>query len=65
MSSGVCRKTLEFDLKVDTFLHTRCADLYTRTVRNTSPLKVWIYTTVTTRVELGSTNRVGVLSNNF
>lgn len=47
------------------FLHAGGADLYTRSVRDASPLKVRVYTTVTTWVELGSTNRVGVFSNNF
>jgi hypothetical protein len=56
---------LKFDLEVSTFFDARCADLDTRTIRNACPLKVRVYATVATRVELGSTNRVGVLSNNF
>jgi hypothetical protein len=38
---------LELDLKVDSFLHASCTDFYTRTIRNTSPLEIWVYTTVT------------------
>lgn len=56
---------LELNLEVDTFLHARSADLYTRTVRDTCPLKVWVNTTATARVEFGSTNRVRIFSNDF
>jgi hypothetical protein len=57
--------SLELDLKVDTFFHARCTDLYSWSIRDTSPLKVRVYATVPTRVELCSTNRVRVLSNYF
>lgn len=56
---------LEFNLKVEAFLHTTSANLYTWSVWNACPLEVWVLATVTGRVELGSTNRVGVLSNDF
>jgi hypothetical protein len=46
-------------------LHATGADANARTIRNTCPLEVWVYTTVTAWVELGGTNRVAVLSNNF
>lgn len=50
---------------MDTFFHARCADFDTRTIRNPCPLEIWVDTTTSTRVKLGSTNRVGVLPNNF
>ncbi len=56
---------LELDLEMDTFLHARSTDLNTRSIRDTSPLEVWVHTTITTGVKLGSTNRVGIFSNNF
>ena len=48
-----------------TSFHTASADLYTRAIRDARPLKVWVYTAITGWVELGSTNRVRVLSNYF
>lgn len=57
--------SLKLNLKVETFFHATSADLHAGTIRNAGPLKVWILATVATRVELCSTNRVGVLSNNF
>ena len=57
--------TLELDLKMNTLLHAACADLHTRSVRDTSPLKIRVDTAVTTRIKLGSTNRVRILSNDF
>ena len=56
---------LELDLEMNPFFHAGGADFYTRTIRNTSPLKVWVNATIATRVNLSSTNRVGVFSNNF
>jgi hypothetical protein len=46
-------------------LHAASTDLYARTVWNARPLKIWILAAVARRVELGSTNRVGVLANHF
>jgi hypothetical protein len=57
--------SLELDLEVKTFFHTSCANLYTRTVRDTCPLEIRVYTTVAARVVFGRTNRVAVLTNNF
>lgn len=50
---------------METFLHAGSADLYAGTVRNPCPLEVWVLAAVSAWVELGSTNGVGVLSNNF
>ena len=50
---------------METFLHAPCANLYTRTIWDTRPLKVWVYAAVTSWVEFCSTNRVRVLSNDF
>ena len=60
---GIFYFYLELDLEVKTFLHTSCTNLYTWSVRNTSPLKVRILANISARIELGRTNTVGVLSN--
>lgn len=50
---------------METLLHAGSADLYARAVRNAGPLEVWVLTAISAWVELGGTNRVGVLSNDF
>ncbi len=55
----------KLDFEVETSFHARSTDFDTRTIRDTSPLEVRVYTTAASRVELGSTNRVRVASNNF
>lgn len=47
------------------FLYARSTDFDTRAIRDACPLKVRVYTTIAARVKLGSTNRVGVFSNNL
>jgi Zn-dependent protease len=56
---------LKLDLKVEAFLHAACADLHARAVRDARPLKIRVLTAIAGRIELGSTNRVGVLTNHF
>ena len=55
----------KLDFEVETSFYAGSTDLDTRTVRDTSPLEVRIYAAATCRVELSSTNRVRVASNNF
>ena len=55
----------KLDFEVETSFHAGSTDTNTRTIWNTSPLEVRVYTSVTTRVELGSTNRVAEFSNNL
>lgn len=57
--------SLELDLKVKAFLDATRTNAYARAVRDARPLEVRVLATVTTWIELSSTNRVGVLSNNF
>ncbi len=64
-SAFVEKLYLELDLEVKTFLHARSTDFDTRTIRNACPLEIWVLAAVTSWVEFGSTNRVGILSNNF
>ncbi len=61
----VLKRSLELDLEMKTALHARSTDLNSRTIRNTCPLEVWVLAAVAGWVELGSTNRVRVLSNYF
>lgn len=50
---------------METSLHAGSTDLYAGTVRDARPLEVWVLAAVAGRIEFGSTNRVGILSNDF